>query len=142
MITDIEQETNDFDWFFTDGNAVGHVASGGGKLPPSVARSVNGLNILQNYFNGLPTNSDVIVNIQSRTTNDDHLMSFADMAKKGLYSFDKTHLGKPYDTAYHLIAKPGQAIQFKTLPEEIKEILINSRYIDSFGSIIDVKDVT
>jgi len=36
---EIDQQTLDIDWFFTDGCYISFMASGGGKLPESVACS-------------------------------------------------------------------------------------------------------
>jgi len=57
MITEIEQEVLDIDWFFTNGKEIGFVASGGGKLPKSISnKSMIEIQSLAGYFKNLPYN--------------------------------------------------------------------------------------
>ena len=41
MLTSVEQETVEIDWFFTDDEHVGFVVSRGGRLPKSVVEIEN-----------------------------------------------------------------------------------------------------
>jgi hypothetical protein len=62
MITEIEQVSLDIDWFFTDGQYISFMTSGGGRLPGSVSESEETHKILANYFRNLPEISEVIIN--------------------------------------------------------------------------------
>ncbi|MCD0465080.1 hypothetical protein [Flavobacterium sp. ENC] len=61
MITEIEQQSLDIDWFFTDGTHIAFAASGGGKLPESISESVD-YNLLSHYFRDLPEMTEVKIN--------------------------------------------------------------------------------
>jgi hypothetical protein len=69
MITAIEQEISDIDWFFTNGEEIGFVASGGGKLPDSVSnKSFEEIVLLATYFRDLPQKSRAIIDPNSKKT--------------------------------------------------------------------------
>lgn len=127
--TEIEQETLDLDWFFTDGDEIGFVASAGGKLPGAVSKSKEKLEVLFSYFTSLPQTCKVVINpdlnkiITDPPADDKYLSYFIDMAKKGLYSFDKTVLSSFSETNYHLVAQPESPLKIKDLPLEIMEII-------------------
>jgi hypothetical protein len=100
MITEIEQASLDIDWFFTDGQYISFMASGGGRLPGSVSESKETHKILANYFRNLPEISDVIINPELNNilikvfgsgVNERYLKDYVLMARKGLFSFDKTY---------------------------------------------------
>ena len=61
MISEIEQQYLDIDWFFSDENNLAFVASGGGKLPKSVEECED-YGLLVSYFRNLPDTSDVKLN--------------------------------------------------------------------------------
>lgn len=129
MITEIDQETLDIDWFFTNGSEIAFVASGGGKLPKSVSKSKENTEALAVYFRSLVQKSDVIINpdlnkvVPASDINERYLSDFVTMAKKGLFSFDKTILNDFSATNYHLVAKPKNPLTVDELPPEILEIL-------------------
>lgn len=139
MYTEIEQETLDIDWFFTNNKNIGFVASGGGKLPESVSKSASNTTLLSNYFRGLPERSqDVLINANLKETlgtevSEDYLSDFINMAKKGLYAYDKTVLNNFSNTNYHLVAKPFNPITISELPEYIIDILQNSYYKENIN---------
>jgi hypothetical protein len=67
MISEIDQETSDIDWFFTDGEMIGFVASGGGRLPNSISRkSIEEIELLADYFRRLPQTGEIDINPSSR----------------------------------------------------------------------------
>jgi hypothetical protein len=96
MITEQEQFALDIDWFFTNGYSVAFVASAGGRLPQSVSKSKENLELLSCYFRNLPQISDVKVNkklretIPGRVIDERYLEDYTYVSKRGLYSFDKT----------------------------------------------------
>jgi hypothetical protein len=145
MITDIEQNTLDITWFFTNGEYIGFVASGGGKLPVSIANgTMEAVEVLANYFEDLPTISDIIINPNSKklmtsgTEQSTYLSYFAEIARKGLFTFDKIATNNFSDTNYLLVAKPLNPTKFNELPLEIAEILIKTKATGSIPEILDI----
>src|ERR1700744_5442360 len=110
MISEIDQSTLDIDWFFTDGENIAFVASGGGKLPTSIAKSEDHLESLTSYFRALSEKSDVAVDTELSKMNDNidghYLSDFIFMSKRGFFCFDKTVLNNFSDTNYHLVTMP------------------------------------
>lgn len=147
MISEIEQETLDIDWFFVSGNKIGFVASGAGKLPETVANLDEKLALLSNFFRNLPETSGVEINemlesIKGTNLSDAYLDSFIYFAKRGLYAFDKTFLNDFLDTDYHLVAKPNKPIFFNILPKNIAELIRGAIYVEDIeGVTIDVKKI-
>jgi hypothetical protein len=132
MFTEIDQQTLDIDWFFTSNEHIGFVASGGGLLPASVAKSKENNVILGSYFWDLPEMTDIIVNpslsvIIGTRADERYLFDFVKMAKKGLFAFDKTKPGSLSDLHYHLVVKPAIPIKIDQIPFEISRILSETR---------------
>lgn len=133
MITEAEQQSLDIDWFFTDGDNIGFVASGGGKLPETVSKSRDNIEEIANYFRSLPVVGDAIVNpnlskaMGGRMVDDRYLVDFIDMAKRGLYAFDKTVLNSFSETNYHLVARPTRLIKLQELPPTIANRVIQTK---------------
>lgn len=147
MYTEIEQQTLDIDWFFTDSKHIGFTASGAGKLPESVARSSEKNEKLVSYFRNLPEISDVVVNpklndllieIFGTGADERYLQDFIFMTKKGLYSFDKTNLNNFFDYDYHLVTSPKNPLTISELPKDILDILMETRYPDIMCSVINI----
>ncbi len=146
MITEIEQQTLDIDWFFIADQNIAFVASGGGKLPQSVAKSLEKNKMLASFFRSLPVISEIIISpdlnkVVMTPINDQYLADFVDMAKKGLFSFDKTVLNDFSESHYHLVAKPVNPLKFNQLPIEIKEAISESRYHENIEAILDVNSI-
>lgn len=147
MYTEIEQQTLDIDWFFTNGIYLGFIASGSGKLPESVARSPENNEKLISYFKSLPEISEIIVNPKldalligmfGTGADERYLYDFVSMTKKGFYSYDKTKLNNFLDYDYHLVASPTNPLIMKDLPQEILDILIQTKYTDDMNSVINI----
>nr|WP_315031187.1 hypothetical protein [uncultured Chryseobacterium sp.] len=152
MIAEIEQETMDMDWFFTDGKHIGFMASGGGKLPDSVAESESNRQLLALYFRNLPDTSEVLINpeldtvlINSQRSNtgadERYLEDYVLMTKKGLYAFDKTKMNNFLDPYYHLVASPKAPLELKDLPQHIIDILIRTQYTHKLVDAMEVKTI-
>lgn len=136
----------DIDWFFTNSDEIGFAASGGGQLPRSVAKSAENLELLALYFKNLPEKYGVIINpsldkIITDGVDERYLKSFVQMAKKGLFSFDRTVLNSFTDPNYHLVAKPVSPLKTDELPSEIVKILMETRYSGNIGSILDSSQI-
>ncbi|MBL1223232.1 hypothetical protein JET18_20480 [Chryseobacterium sp. L7] len=137
MITEIEQQTMDMDWFFTDAEYVGFMASGGGKLPDSVAESEEKRQILVHYFRNLPEISEVevsskldsiLIKISGSGADERYLEDYVSMTKKGLYSFDKSYPNQFSEPYYHLVAGPENPLKLNELPQDILDILVKTQY--------------
>jgi len=140
MYTETEQQTLDIDWFFTDGKNIGFVASAGGKLPKTVAKSSENNEKLISYFRSLPDISNTIMNpdldsLLKKTfgsgVDERYLHDYVLMTKKGLYSFDKTCLNNFFDSKYHLVTSPSVPLRIENLPQEIFDILIKTKYSEN-----------
>lgn len=131
MYTEIEQQTLDIDWFFTDDNEIAFVASAGGKLPKAIAELGDENGLLSSYFRNLPNISEVVINPQLedilQNVDEKYLSDFINMSKKGLYSFDKTVLNDFSDYSYHLVAKPIAPITLNDLSANILDIILNTK---------------
>ena len=144
MISEIEQQTLDIDWFFTDGIGIGFVASGGGKLPKSISTS-DAINIkLSIFFRNLPNKCLPLINLGlskyiEKDNLDMYLSDFKFMSEKGLYVFDKTILNSFEDLNYHLVAKPSNPLLYESLPFEIKEFLINTNFKNNLSKTLNIK---
>ena len=142
MFTEIEQEALDIDWFFTNNEYVGFCASGGGLLPPSVVKSKENNELLRSYFNDLPERSETIINplLDKTIENPDerYLFSFIEMAKKGIFAFDRTMLENHLDPNYHLVATPVNPIRIQELPSEILKVLSDTVYGDNMEAGINI----
>ncbi|WP_449386944.1 hypothetical protein [Chryseobacterium lineare] len=144
IITEIEQQTMDVDWFITDSEHIGFMASAGGKLPESVARSKENNEILYGFFRSLPEISEVVINpkldsilikIFGSGVNKRYLEDYVFMTKKGLYSFDKTYPNNFSDPHYHLVASPEIPLKLKKLPQNIVDILGQTCYNNNLVNV-------
>lgn len=145
MITEIEQQTLDIDWFLTDGKYIGFMASAGGRLPDSVAKSAENHKKLIHYFRNLPVISDftinpelnsVLIEIYRSKADERYLEDYISMAKKGLYSFDKSNFNHFLDGNYHLVASPVNPLTLEDLPVDISEILIETQFQDKINQML------
>jgi hypothetical protein len=131
--TEEMQSYLDLDWFLIDINKkVAHCASGGGKLPKSVAISKEEQEEMASFIRTLPEVSENIIinpNLNSYLTfntaqdKERYLQDFIFMAKRGLYSYDKTIINNPQDFKYHLVAKPTMLLVSSNFPPNIIRIL-------------------
>ncbi|MDH6252956.1 hypothetical protein M2347_002683 [Chryseobacterium sp. H1D6B] len=147
MITEIEQQTLDVDWFLTDGKHISLMASGGGQLPDSVAVSAENNEKLRIYFRNLPEISDVIIDPEldnlllkrlGSVADERYLSDYVSMTKKGLYSFDKSISADFLDPGYHLVAKPVKPLTIYDLPQDISAILMLTRYPHEINNVTQV----
>ena len=147
MFIDIEQQTLDIDWFFTNYEEIGFGASAGGKLPESVAQSVENQRLLSEFFDSMPQTSPIIINPELNKFITDgvdgrYLNDFVLMAQKGIFAYDKTVTNKFADPAYHLVAQPIIALKFQALPAEIRQVLKFSRYNGTMDRVIDIRSIS
>lgn len=133
--------------FFTDGKYIGFIASGGGKLPNSVAESKEEHHVLVNYFRSLPEISEVLVNseldrllikIVGSGVDERYLEDYVSMTKKGLYSYDKTGLNNSLDPHYHLVASPNEPLKLESLPKDILNILSKTRFLNHIENFLEI----
>ncbi|ALR31275.1 hypothetical protein ATE47_12410 [Chryseobacterium sp. IHB B 17019] len=147
MYTEIEQENLDIDWFITDGEYVGFMASGGGKLTDSVAKSKKNNEILVEYFRSLPEISEVVINpkldnilikVFGSGVDERYLEYYMSMTKKGLYSFDKTYPNQFLEPHYHLVTYPKTPLKLKELPQNILDIVIETKYSNKLMEVQEI----
>ncbi|MBT2557293.1 hypothetical protein J7E24_05820 [Hymenobacter sp. ISL-91] len=120
-IPDHDQIDADIDWFATDANGhVLHVASGGGRLPESVAASQEALLALHQHFLLRPETGAAQL---AEGTNAAEASGAARYARRGLFSFAKTNLHAPADTQYQLVARPAVPLTVAELPPELAQLL-------------------
>lgn len=151
VITDLEEDTLDLDWFCVDDNDnIGHFATGGrGFLPPSVKASKSNLDVLTEFFlthlspNGVGKESLCLTShlqFESDEQKARCLYSFLQMGAKGLYSFDCVVVPfRPCD--YFKIIEPSVPVVAQELPSEIQRILNMTRYVGKFCSANLIKVV-
>jgi hypothetical protein len=126
------------DWFFLDQNdLISQFSSVGGILPGTVAKNAEDNEIINEFVKTIEPYSEVIVNpLLDRyfdTNNISSIISYGYFATKGLLSFDKTHCcAGDFDITYHLIAAPVEPLDFNSLPDKIKEIMLKNKQMISF----------
>jgi len=140
-------ETIDLDWFAIDeNNNVIHFASGGGKLPQIIRESVEEDRSLRMFVRSLPQISGVIlskdlsnyVDLGDQKGREAYLHDFTNMARRGLFSFDKTYPGKQVSHLYHLVCIPDKRLVLKDLPVEIQNKLKRLRLNFNAEQINDI----
>ena len=112
--TIVYQRSHDIDWFARKGSVMIHAMSFGGLLPSSVNQWTTNLNMMRKAYQ-LPM-GDVEVayseyadrmmkeeNVDGEADRERFLRHFADMAKRGFWSFDRDLQD---ENLYHLIARP------------------------------------
>lgn len=136
-----QQFSDDIDWYFLDiDDNIIHVASGGGRLPSAISENDNAIREIDLYIKQLPERFDAVEN-----PNIDQFVSlgrpnflrenepgprelyfryFLTLARKGLYSYDKTVVGNFNDFNYHLVARPSTLERpSRSWPFEIRQLL-------------------
>ncbi|WP_417940955.1 hypothetical protein [Flavobacterium sp. RS13.1] len=147
MLTEIEQQNLDIDWFFVNENKIAFVASGGGKLPNSIAKLTEEKSLLLvSYFRNLEKKNEVIINpeldkLLNHDINDEYLNDFIYMAERGLYAFDKTVLNNFSESNYHLVVAPINPLNVNDLPTQIKEVLLQTTCNCNLESVLSI-DIT
>ena len=120
-------DTHDVDWFAIINGVVVHVASAGGLIPDAVKKNMlessvyvaqlaliedGEISTISDTFIserlGIPLDQiiDDVLREQNLTRKEAYLSSFKLMARRGLYSFDKTDINDPTDNHYHIVAWP------------------------------------
>lgn len=142
LISELEEETQDIDWFCVDAvGEIAHFASGGrGFLPTSVSSSRVSLEILLQYFRESLAPSTVAIeaaslcqHLQFRSTleMENYFADFRDVGTRGLYSFDCVTVG-PRPSSYFQVVYPQTAVRFENLPGDIREIVVKTKYSGLF----------
>jgi hypothetical protein len=144
MITDLEEETRDIDWFSVDSKGeIAHFTSGGqGFLPPSVKASNENLQRVTMFFRQLLPNGDAVEssNLSSHIYFDleaqksRYLEAFSGMAEKGLFSFDCVMDAPERPSSYFMVAKPSHPVNIGDLPEDIRNILGQTYFSGEFSN--------
>ena len=125
------------DCFFLDNdNYIIHFASNGSRIPSTIS-DFNEDNIslfkfietLNEISPQIDYNPELVEqeNLKSKKRFEQYVVSFAEMAHKGILSFNKTNFGNS-DENYHLVCKPKCFLKLEDLPEEFQETLQRTRY--------------
>jgi hypothetical protein len=145
MILDVEEETQDLDWFGVDDTGgIAHFASGGrGFLPPSVKASRLNLTRLTAFFrqhlsaNGVGIESTSLsshLQFTSEVQKAIYLADYSRMGAKGLYSFDCV-VGPKRPSSYFVVIKPSRPLKVDDLPDDIRQILNITHYAGTFRTL-------
>jgi|SRR6516164_7834135 hypothetical protein len=144
MISGLEEETLDLDWFAVDGQGeIGHFATGGkGFLPPSVKASKENQSKLNAFFRKLTKNGEAIespilashVQFQTEAEANRYLEDYSYMAGRGLYSFD-CFIARRRPTSYFLVARPSDPLTLEDLPKDIREVVRLTQFRGSFSKL-------
>lgn len=132
------QHYNDINCFLLDGDhTLIHVASAGGKLPKLIEKNDRKNRDFQREIRTFQPQYDVEINpslqqILSSSENSQlniemYLRDFKLMARRGFYSFDKTHISNFDDEHYHLVAWPTIEITLSTKLGHVMEKLIRNK---------------
>lgn len=131
-----EQVANDIDWYFVDHQgALMHLTSAGGRLPDIVVERNTENDLINRVVNTLPEQFEVEINqeldgivlFEDQNLRALYLEDFVAMAKRGLFSYDKTVLGDFNEPRYHLVAGPKEGfLKAELLPENLRSLLFTS----------------
>ena len=122
-----DQHDADIDWFATDANGyVLHVASGGGRLPGSVAASEAVLLELHAYFLSRAETTSAVPG-EGVAVHHPEYPSHARYARRGLLSFGKTDLHNGAHGQYRLLARPLQPLTTAELPPRLRQLLSHTQ---------------
>ena len=127
------QSALDIDWFAVDSSGnIAHFASGGGRLPFSIANAKEDNEFVGEFIreNITDTNDFLLSAIAKEkmlTKNTEeakwYLNDFQSMSKRGLFSYDKSALGDFRNEEYHLITSPTMPIDISQIPFNIASII-------------------
>jgi hypothetical protein len=125
VISEIDQEVSDFNWFAVDCNGyLIHFASIGNRLPPSVSASKENLELLESYFMSLPilfTEVDIFPHLATAAVSYSQL--YLEYACRGLFSYEAIIPAGPMGTTHKLVARPPHTLTLADLPDEIAKII-------------------
>lgn len=126
IISAIDQEVSDFDWFARDSEGyLVHFVSCGNRLPDSVADSYERLALLETYFSALPilfTKAEISPDLDTTLVLDSNC--YLKYACRGLFSYKGSQWP---NSSYELIASPAQAVKLTDLPPAIAKLVSRTK---------------
>lgn len=142
--TENEQWESDYNLFLIDNQ--GEIALlchvGWRLLPPTIAKSKENLEKVEDYFLHLTTSKenytvcpDLKKHLDTKTIADygRYVYYFGDISSKGIYTYDSYDFSLA-ERPYYRVTIPKKALTLNDLPEEIKSILEDLKLDDfSFG---------
>lgn len=147
-LSEIEQSTQDLDWFAVDSRgSIAHFASGGKLLPKTVSQSKEDSEKLQLFFRSLSdertsaeTDSQLseMVELTDDSSRNQYLTDFSSMSQRGLYSYDSPLSGNR--SIYFRVASPKTPLTVDDLPDEISALLTRTRYEGEFANTRLIRD--
>lgn len=137
-IDTISQSTIDYQWFAVDsvGN-IGVFATGGTKLPASVAMDASSYEILAKYFLLIRGESDegTILDRTGGTFQNWRGVSVDEkMASFGLFSYDVRDVHQFDSPRYYLVAAPAKPAALTDFPVVIREIIQRTLFDGIFSN--------
>ena len=148
QFSEIEQSTQDLDWFAVDSlGSVAHFASGGKLLPKTVAQSKEDAEQLQLFLRSLSdkrTSAETdprlseMVELADDSSRNQYLNDFSSMSRRGFYSYDSPLSGDR--SFYYRVTSPKHPLTISDLPEEISIVLRRTKYEGRFVDAQTVQD--
>lgn len=144
-----EQLSFDMDIFFPiNGLYHLHIATAGGILPEKLMELDNTLNYNATQFKSYKQQFEYLINpnlneikfFESSYHRQLYIEDFADKARKGFVSFDKSNIHDPYDKSFHIVAYPKNSLElfFTHQQSNLKTIPFSETI---FQNIIDSNNV-
>ena len=131
--TESEQWDNDYNLFLIDNQGKIALLShfGWRALPPTIAKSKENLEKLDNYFlqlnnskEGYSVCPDLKKHLDTKTIADfgKYISYFGDLSSKGIYTYDSYDFSLT-ERPYYRVAIPKKELTINDLPEDIRSIL-------------------
>lgn len=149
-ISDEEEVTRDWDWYAVDEfGVIGHFTTAGfRKLPAVIKGDFEAAEKCIHYFDEAQARSAYSVSgdlekevgaFKGDQERQRYLQSFAQMAERGLFSFDTKPLGSGPGW-YYLVASPRHPLHIDELPPEIAELVCRVRADRPFSAGVRVAE--
>lgn len=147
MISDIDEQTIDIDWYRVDSEGyIANFSTGGGCgfLPKSIKLSDRYLDFLPTFFKkATPVQGNGVVSARlmshhiqpfcSEERKDLFFESYLDAASKGLYAYHFKGNGSGDEVfGYYTVASPSMPMHVSEVPPDIQKVLERTRFHGEF----------
>ena len=127
----------DMDWFGLDQNDnILRFTSSGGLFPKSIEANGESNSTLLSFLLTIPpytrsltvsTKMDQYIQFDNNRFKEKYVNDHASMAKRGIFSFDKSYIHDLDNYLYHKVASPVLPLKLLELPPEMRRILQKTR---------------